>query len=686
MLRLTATLATDGPCRDGTRARPAALASALHERWDEGTPFHVSHDLHRPIGWVLPAAVYFEPGRTRLCGGTVIPESTEEQAWVNANARAYWERRNRGHASDFAELYRELGEHATVGAKETIAECVAVHEGGIAERVFPKLFAQRDKDGLVPISALKPIAPGVYVLGALVVFAHPYFRRSLSPMNTLNYAFLGMLESLDPSVHPHVALDPDMVGLASTFRPSIEHVYGWGPLFDADLAAIDPGLTVYTATDRERFFNGVSRTEFFWYSRKDEHILEAEELRDQRTFALSGLEYGCRYAHSIVSETTGRAVHLDGAVRFYDEDQIIERLGMQIRHVERDKPYKKLWRVGRRAGAVGKADDAPLDVVTWKGLLSAYYRDNQQVGEYLGGRDALGASRPDASSRVEYAETDLPARLSLAGPRVMMSFRPPPATGAERTVVPLKALDDGDVPVVEFPTVELVKRMRDAGHQVAFDPGTALIVTEDPGFNLPLVWHRSSDLVPATIEAIRVMCLCMLERGESAQVSLAVGFPLAEAGLIVSIVGTSTDLLRLLDAWHELQPHLQTAGTLAEVISQKLRGWPSTSDRPEDLGAAIARGSLEVKRVDVPPERLEPTDERRRLALLISSADEPDLRDQLERGELMFCLGGLVRVATCTTCKGSYASCPCGIPPAGPPAQVMEVGPMTAHLSTSRRR
>jgi hypothetical protein len=341
--------------------------------------------------------------------------------------------------------------------------------------------------------------------------------------------------------------------------------------------------------------------------------------------------------------------------------------------------------VGQRAGAVGKTDASSIDVVTWKGLVSAYYRDNYQVGEYLGGRDAL-APREDASSRAEPAETNLPARLSLAGPRVMMSFRPPPSTDAERTIVPLKALDDGDVPVVEFPTVEFVKRMRDAGHQVAFDPETALIVTEDPSFNLPLVWHRSSDLVPGTIEVIRVMCLCGLERGESAQVSLAVGFPLAEAGLIVSIVGTTTDLLRLLDAWHELQPHLQTAGKLAEVVSQKLWGWPSTSDRVEDLGASISAGTLEVKRLDVPPERLAPNDEGSRLELLISSEDEPDLLGQLERGELMFCLGGLVRVATCATCKGSYASCPCGIPPAGPPAQVTEVGPMTAHLSTSRNR
>lgn len=673
MHQFTAILASDGLCRDGTRVHPGALASALHQRWDEGTPFHVSHDLHRPIGWMLPAAVYFEPGLTRLCGGTMIAESAEEWRWVMARARAYWDRRNRERASDFAELYRQLGEHATPDAKETIAECVAVYDPGIAQRACPHLFAQRDKDGLIPISALTPIAPGVYSSGAMVVFAHAFFRRSLSPMNTLNFEFLAILQSLDPSVRPRVALDPDMVGLASTYSTSIEHLYWRGPLFSEDLAGIDPGLTVYGAGDRERFFTGISRTEFWWYSRKAEHILEVEELRDERTFAMRGPDYGCRYAHSIISEKTGETVHFDGAVRLYDEEQLLARLDMQLQNVERDKPYQKLWRI-----------DGPVQVLTWKRLLSAYYRDNPLVGEYLGGKEALYVADPDDSEgEGDQTAADLPYLLSLTGPRVMISFRPRPPDDAERKVIPLKALGfaDGPVSVVEFPTVELVKRLRQAGHQIDFDAESELLVSQDPGFNLPLLWHRSSEHVPATIETVRVMCRTRLARGESGQVSLTLGLPLGTAGLIISIMATSSDLLHFLDRWGDVQPHLQDMNALAEAISRKLHDWPTTSDPAPELGLAISRGSLEVPRLEISPDRLELLDGDAGVGLGISSENEPGLLDRLERGELMLRLGGVVRVATCTTCGDPYVMCPCAIPAAGPPARVTELKSMTAHVS-----
>jgi hypothetical protein len=170
-----------------------------------------------------------------------------------------------------------------------------------------------------------------------------------------------------------------------------------------------------------------------------------EELRDERTFAMRGPEYGCRYAHSIISE------------------RLLARLDMQLQNVERDKQYKKLWRI-----------DGPVQVLTWKRLLSAYDRDNPLVGEYLGGKKALYVGDPDDSEgEGDEAAAELPALLSLTGPRVMISFRPPPPDDAKRKVIPLQALGfaDGPVSVVESPTVELVERLRQAGHLLLLATG-----------------------------------------------------------------------------------------------------------------------------------------------------------------------------------------------------------------------
>ena len=74
--------------------------------------------------------------------------------------------------------------------------CAASHDKELAVKTFKEIFAQHDKDGLVPLSILKPIAPGVFEKDGLLLFAHPFFRRSLSRFNSLNASFLEVLQSL----------------------------------------------------------------------------------------------------------------------------------------------------------------------------------------------------------------------------------------------------------------------------------------------------------------------------------------------------------------------------------------------------------------------------------------------------------------------------------------------------------
>jgi hypothetical protein len=416
MLRLESVFATDQITRDRTKFTPGALAGALVQSYGIGLPSLVSHDNSRPLGWTTPRVLYFEPHRTRLCGLIEVPESKEEQARLGHAFGEFWGRQVAVRNTDVERLHGLLAAALRGDESTVINECTSCYAPGLARRAIPELFVE-DDDGLVELSALHMIAPGVYRAGPegqLVVFAHHYLRRSLSPANSLNVPLLEQLHALEKSVvRPRIALDPDMVGLAATYRPVLEHQYWWGPKFSEDLSSIEVGVTRHEATNVERFFHGISRTEFRWQSRKGEHIFEVEEVRNHETAAPASLPFGCRFAHAIVQEGSGELIHFDGAVRLYSEEQLLERLDSNLGEAGRDKEYRKLWRL-----------DGGLPVPIWKRLLSDYFRDNYLVGEYLGAppEARFGPAEHVAGDRVA---AGLPATL---GGRVPASTRkePPP--------------------------------------------------------------------------------------------------------------------------------------------------------------------------------------------------------------------------------------------------------------------
>src|SRR6185436_21089306 len=93
----------------------------------------------------------------------------------------------RKHETEIAALREKLTPHLSGNEKLVCAkESVALFDEGIVDRVFPEIFHDADKDGLVPLKELEPLGPGVFRRGDLAIFAHRFFRRSLSTMNTLN--------------------------------------------------------------------------------------------------------------------------------------------------------------------------------------------------------------------------------------------------------------------------------------------------------------------------------------------------------------------------------------------------------------------------------------------------------------------------------------------------------------------
>lgn len=277
--------ASDALTRYNTEFSIESLADAMQSRWRTGIPSTMSHDALRPIGWAWPFAIHVEPGLARLIAFLDVSEPTEHERLLAAYT-AYLSDRDEEETREHLPRLKELLAPYLDGAEVASATTLTSLRGqNLARRAFSQVFEEEDKAGLVALASLEPLAPGVYRFGELALVAHSYFRRSQAQRNNLNHELLGTLEEVRnvPATSVRIRLDPDLVGLAASYAPPIEHQYWYGPLFSNDIVRIPTGVTRHEASDDQRFYHRISRTEFWWQSRDGEHILEAEEIRDAPT-------------------------------------------------------------------------------------------------------------------------------------------------------------------------------------------------------------------------------------------------------------------------------------------------------------------------------------------------------------------------------------------------------------------
>jgi hypothetical protein len=405
--------------RQGSLFSVRGLEATLEQGWTEPRVSNLGHDAHRPVGWAETLALHLQPKVARLLGRLSVAETPEECAAAANLAQHHHANRILEVDPDMrAVLNAAIKQHLSAHASLAVPGCIAYKDPGLATRVFPHVFARADKDGLVPLTALHPLLPGVFEEDGLVFFAHPFFRRALSRLNSLNDSFLRRFQGLsaDTRLDLRIAIDRDLVGLAETVLSSIELQYWWGPHFSDDLPDVRLGVTQHGNDEIERLFSGISRTEFWWYE-QNERTFECEEVLDTPSLGVSSEHFGSRFVHSIVDAKTGKPRHLDGAVRMYDEEAMMARLGVDLMHAGRRSEYTKLWRV-----------DQHLDVATWKALISDYFRDNHLVGEYLGGTeddDELTRPRTVALNSPDAPITDFsPCTMSAGRCRANFDFVP----------------------------------------------------------------------------------------------------------------------------------------------------------------------------------------------------------------------------------------------------------------------
>ena len=667
MKQFISVMNSDAVNRYGYRFSVGALVSGAHDSCLVGIPSLVAHDHSRPLGWVYPIAAYLEPGLTRLVSVSQLPETREDRDLLNHQYEYHYYKAYVEPNRTELEQLRGLIQKFLLGSEKIAsAECVAFYEPGLAKRIFPKLFSQVDKDGLVFLSDLSPIGPGVYQIGELAVFAHYYFRRNLFRLNSLNYPLLDLLQQIATSNSTvKIALDPDTVGLAASYNGGMmELQYWWGPKFDDDLTSIPLGVAHHEANEIERMAFGISATQFRWGVSTTQHIFEAEELRDLPSALESPDKYGCRYVHSIVDKATEAVEHLDGAVRVYSEEKMLQRLGCNLDKAPRDTEYQKLWRV-----------DGSIDTASWKSLISHYYRDNYLVGEYFGAEDEYLHQRDEIQSTREKSlvEEFVPFSMTKGmGIRVALSYSNLENFQSEHgiSVIPLDRISNGKdgQPYIEVEAIELRKALQKRGVRLQIADEVQYVSFRDFYVNLPLVFCREQDPtndIQHLIAAIRTLVTAWQETGHDWVICYKIGFPIGnERAAIVSVLGHVEDLARWLASDFDCPPiDVEGLRQWAEQVSKYLQEtFPVLLDIPPLAETIMPTGVLLINRRRVGYGNFDikySSEIQGHIYSLPIPEDEIDLAQSLEKVGIVPGVGLLIKSSRCTNCGDSYKDCDC---------------------------
>jgi hypothetical protein len=554
---------TDGVNRKNHMLPFSTIIKSYHDSWNSIIPMNLGHDRTKPIGYSMLTGIYMEPGKAYVTNESAIMETKEEHDKMCKMIKAYdYKIFCEEHKKELDILIEKLS--FVLSDKYCVApvgQAVAIKDKDIVYRLFPE-WSKTIKDGLVDARELEPIytknengkkgilVPGVYYKEGHLLFAHQFFRRSLSILNTTNEEFFNSFEKIRdiPTVKMQLALDMDMVGLVGTEQPEVEYQYIRGPHFNDDLTCIPEGVTCHENEHYDNVFSNLLSTQFFWHMQDGKRTFECEELCDKENITFDDgqtMLWGCRYVHSMINPSTGLPTHLDGAIRIYNDEQILARIDSKtdISKCGKNSKYIKLWRI-----------DNDFNVAMWKELISSFYRENGLIGEYFGGVDEkydqikkesdehnTVVKKPNIFAHIELNEGD--------GVRIYFRYKSKFDIIADRDIGIYNKdsfiLQDGrKVKILDADTVTLLKYLKRKGLSLRM-PTTSLIAFEDMIFNFPTLCCKSLQVADVVITAIKELCQAWVRNQDDRLVSFGLMVNLAAEAVHISFAGHVNDFEKL---------------------------------------------------------------------------------------------------------------------------------------------
>ena len=557
MYKYLGILSSDAINRDGYLITFEALENSISKTALKGTPSLLDHDAHRPIGWTFPFGILIEPKINKTIGNFLIIENEKDEELIYPKIQEYWNYINHEacneHVDEFTQLLKE--DFSSEG-KFLEKGCVAYNSIGIVTKVFPKLFENVDKSGLLYLEDILNnfdyIGSGIFKSKntEFSIFCHQYFNRSLSRINNYNTYFIDEFIRLNSNenIKLRIALDPDLIGLSKTYTGTLEFDYWWGPKFNEDISNLPNEVTRYESSVEQKTFSSVLGTEFWWKTDDSGRTLEIEEIRESPSLGIDAESYGCRYIHSIYDIEKQEFNHFDGAVRVYSEEQILERWETNINKAGKNTHYTKLFRI-----------DGKLDLADWKKLCILYYKGNPLLFEYFGAKEEYENERPKPEIQGEL-DRCLPNKITQDdGIRLFVSYhnKDQDYSSFERKLTILDSLEfenADSISVAEYDIVEIGKYLNRIGESIDYPSGINFVKPYDLYTNYSTILHGSNETenhLKKTIQAFKAI-FEIQNKNLNKTISFTIAWEMENFETRLSIFGKSSEIVKWLNTFEQI--------------------------------------------------------------------------------------------------------------------------------------
>ncbi|RED44150.1 hypothetical protein [Seonamhaeicola aphaedonensis] len=643
----------------------SAMEDMVWMKATEGVPMHVGHDMHRPIGAMIPFGLYFEPKLVRSLGLSLIPENDEETKQI-LNFKNYSTIKN---IKDEVEkndekLYNEVKEHIISDFKYIETGTLSIFNTDIVKRLFKELESFQDKDGLIKLKDLNKNFTykfqGVFLHNSLplCIYAHNFFRRSLSRHNNFHFIFLDELMSFqnNDDITIKLALDWDLIGYSPTFLQSMEYEYWFGPKYNDDISKIQRGLTKHSCSEFEREYYGISTTEFFWKDNENLKEFELEELRENDAPTMDDF-FGCRYMHSIYDTTKSTFVHFDGAIRGYNSDLYFERIDQNMTDFGRRSEYKKLFRI-----------DGKLELSNWKSLITNYMQDNPLIYEYF------DIKKPESELNKKQEPKTLIQQLvphSMNrddGIKLLVSYHKKNEEFKDFShsisIYDIVNINGVDKDVIEDEVIEIKKALNRLGKDLHIEADTLFGNFKDEYWNIPCIFHSATNPIQdikITLEALRTIFKRMVEKGFDTIISFTIAWNLEEKEVRVSSLGHVENLFNWISYFQSIpidRDHFKI--WLDEQRTYLNSTFEGSIDKPLIQDICQFDGILYLKRKFVEPEfNLEPFSDENTLSCRFSIPDNDEEKyKEIVNGNIRPVMSYIVKKAKCGISNQDYHQSP----------------------------
>ena len=553
MQRYLGILSSDTINRDRYVLAFDALEQIIADNAIEGIPSLIDHDIHRPFGWIFPFGILIEPKISKIIGTFFTCENEEDRKIIYPKIQDFWKWKHyencKNHKNKFIEL---LNENYTEEEGQFIQKgCMAYNLPNIVEKIFPSLFENVDKNGLI---YLKDIlnnfdyqGSGIFKSknGTFCIFCHQYFNRNLSLLNNYNTYFIDEFVRLNSKndITLRIAIDKNLIGLSETYKGFLEFDYWWGPKFNNDISSIPDQVTRYESNEEQKFFSDVSGTEFWWKTDASEKTLEIEEITEKPTLGVDKDSYGCRYIHSIYDSNKTTFIHFDGAIRLYSDEQILKRWEENINKAGKNTTYTKLFRI-----------DGKLELSDWKKLCILYYKGNPLLFEYFGVKEEYDNLRDEIQS--QNSQTNyIPYKINPDdGIRLFVSYhkKSQAYTEFERKLInpDIIKFQNGDViNVVEYDIIEIEKCLIRNGEQLEYPDKINFVKHYDFSTNYPIIVHGSNEtdeLLQNTLKAFKTIFQIQNSKLNKT-IAFTIGWEMKDFEVRLSVFGKSSEIVKWLN-------------------------------------------------------------------------------------------------------------------------------------------